>query len=227
MSTGLPNAASLKPAFTFAEALVKRRFTDVRMRPHNGNITIGGERFTLVRSDSLYLAFFAALVPLIGERGTIDLIYTVARESGRADARSFLDRFKPSLTATKIASGLSHMAHAGLASVEVFPDSSITEDDAFFLHYSHPNTIEVEALLKRDEIRVRGACHFTSGYFAGWCTEALNVHLHAREVLCIARGDERCELIMAPRNKLDDHYRRLRHAASSPMASPHSLPTSR
>lgn len=226
MPAGVPNATALKPAFTFAEALVKRRFREIRMRPEQGDITVGPERVMLLRADTLYVSFFDALTPLLGERGTIDLIYTVARETGRTDARAFIDALKPSHTATKVASGLSHMAFTGFASVEVHMDSIIADDDTFFLHYSHPNTIEAEALKARGKKSARAACHFTGGYFAGWCTESLNMHLHAKEVLCSARGDERCELIIAQRHKLEEHHRRLRAllAATPAPAAVASLP---
>jgi predicted hydrocarbon binding protein len=220
MPNGAPLVATLKPAFTFAEALVKRRFSDFLFRPQKGTVVVGAERYVLMRVESLYLSWFEALAPTMGERATIDLIYTVAREMGRSDARAFIDKLRPVHTSTRIASGLAYMAHAGLASVEVFSDSYTADDDTFFLHYSHPNTFETEVLRDRGKKSVRSACFFTGGYFAGWCTEALNMHLHTKEIQCKARGDERCELIMAPRQKLEEHHRRLRPVAPAAPAAP-------
>ena len=53
-------------------------------------------------------------------------------------------------------------------------------------------------------------CLFSAGYSAGWCSAAYGIEVHGREMACTARGDERCEFIMAPFEKLDayaqEHY---------------------
>lgn len=212
MLTQAPVPAALKPAFTFAETLVKRRFNDLLMRPQKGTVMVGGERYVLVRSESLYLSWFDALARVLGEKATVDLLYSAAREMGRSDAKAFIDKFRLINEIARLASGLVHMAHAGLASVEIYPDSTPTDDDSFFLHYTHPSTFETEVLREHGRRSMRTACFYSAGYSAGWCTESLNMHLHVREILCKARGDERCEFIMAPRQKLDEHHRRMRPA---------------
>jgi hypothetical protein len=110
----------------------------------------------------------------------------------------------------RLASGPVHFAHAGWAFVEIFEDSAPASDDSYFLHYSHPNTFETEVLRARSISSDEGACLFSAGYSAGWCSAAFGIEVDAREIACVARGDERCEFIMAPEDKLDEHAARLR-----------------
>jgi hypothetical protein len=142
---------------------------------------------------------------------------------GRSDAKAFIDTYRPVNEIAKLASGLVHMAHAGLASVEVLADTIAKQDDTFFFHYTCPSTFETEVLRDHGRRSIRCACFYSAGYAAGWCTEALNMHLHVREMVCKARGDDRCEFIMAPRPKLDDHYRRLRGGAEPGRDRPQKL----
>jgi son of sevenless-like protein len=223
MLTNAPLPPILRPAFTFADTLVSRRFQDLGMHPERGTVVLGGERYVLLRSESLYLSWFDALAQVLGEKATVDLLYNAAREMGRSDAKAFIDTYRPVNEIAKLASGLVHMAHAGLASVEVLADTVPKQDDSFFFHYTCPSTFETEVLRDHGRRSIRCACFYSAGYAAGWCTEALNMHLHVREMVCKARGDDRCEFIMAPRTKLDEHYRRLRGGAEPAVTGPQKL----
>ncbi len=96
-------------------------------------------------------------------------------------------------------------AYSGWAFVEIYPSSHPSQDDSYFLHYQHPNTFESEIYEKRGTTSDHPVCYFSAGYSAGWCSEAFDVPVHAREMTCTARGDEHCEFIMAPSKKLDGY----------------------
>ncbi len=211
--------AALKPEFTFAESTVRRYFSDFQLRSQGGLLLVGDERSVLVRSDSLYFAWFEALASKLGEKVTVDLLYTAAREMGRHDAKAFLERCRVTNPTARVASGFFHMAFSGLAAVEIFADSQLADNDSFFLHYLQLNTFESEALKGMGRRSFRCACFYTAGFAAGFCTEAMNMHLHVREIQCVARGEERCEFLMAPRQKLEEHFRRIR-APQAPAPSP-------
>lgn len=202
--------AALRPEFTFAESTVRRYFSDFQIRSQGGLVLIGDERYVLVRADSLYFGWFEALASRLGEKAAVDLLYTVAREMGRDDAKALIDGCRISDFKTRVACGFFYMAFSGLASVEIFSDSQLSDNDSFFLHYIQLNTFEAEALRGVGRRSFRCACFYTAGFAAGFCTEALNMHLHAREVQCTARGDARCEFILAPRQKLEGYYRMVR-----------------
>jgi hypothetical protein len=82
-------------------------------------------------------------------------------------------------------------------------------DETYFLHYHHPNTFESEVLRDRNKTTDQCACLFSAGYSAGWCSEAFQVEVHAREIRCLAKGDDTCEFVMAPADRLAAHAQRV------------------
>jgi predicted hydrocarbon binding protein len=209
MLTSVRVPPGLAPAFEFAQAMVRRLFADTVHAPDQGTIHIGGERYVLVRADSFYLGWFTAMTAVFGRTAAMGFIYNTAREIGRSDCAAFSDKLGLSDGVARLASGPVHFAYAGWAFVEIFEDSSPASDDSYFLHYAHPNTFETEVLRARETASEECACMFSAGYSAGWCTAAFGVEVHAREIRCLARGDDLCEFIMAPEKRLDEHVARL------------------
>ena len=209
MLTSVRVPVPLAPAFEMAQAMVRRAFSDIELAPEQGTIRINGERYVLVRADSLYLGWFTALQAVFGHKAATGFVYSTAREIGRNDCTAFAEKLGLSEGLSRLATGPIHFAHAGWAFVEIFPDSAPATDDTFFLHYSHPNTFETEVLRARGRESEGGACLFSAGYSAGWCSAAFGLELHAREIRCLASGGARCEFIMAPEPKLDGYAQRL------------------
>lgn len=196
--------------FERAEGYVSRIFSDLVRRPEEGTIRVGGERYVLLRAESLYLAWFEAMQAAFGAEAAGEFIYNTAREIGGGDARAFAERLGVSDGVDRLAAGPVHFAHAGWARVEIVEDSRPATDDSYFLHYVHPNTFESEVLVHRGMRAERPACLFSAGYSAGWCSYAFGVDVHARELACLACGDDRCEFIMAPDHRLDELARATR-----------------
>jgi son of sevenless-like protein len=194
-------------AFAKAETYIERLFSDFQRRPEEGTIRIGGERYVLLRAESLYLAWFDAMESTFGAEVASDFIYNTAREIGGEDARELAARLGVDAGVDSLAAGPIHFAFAGWARVEILADSRPALDDTYFLHYYHPNTFESEVLRARQRKSERPACLFSAGYSAGWCSVAFGVEVHARELRCLARGEPRCEFIMSPAPRLDDHQR--------------------
>ena len=201
--------AALAPAFEFAQALVRREFADIAQRPDKGTIHIGDERYLLCRAESLYLGWYTAMSAVFGKEAATGFIYSTAREIGRNDCTAFSSKLGLTDGIARLATGPVHFAHAGWAFVEILADSAPTTDDSYFLHYTHPNTFEAEVLCARAITTEDCACLFSAGYSAGWCSAAFSVDVHARELRCIARGDDVCEFIMAPETRLADYQARL------------------
>jgi predicted hydrocarbon binding protein len=205
---------TLEPAFAKAERYVEDLFADMVRDPQQGTIRVGGQRYVLVRSQSLFLAWFGAMAETFGEDTARDFIYSTAREIGHADAVDFCARLGLEDGIERLSSGPVHFAHCGWAIVDVAADSAPAMDDSYYLHYLHPNTFESENLKATNKPVSRPACLFSAGYSAGWCTAAFKVTLHAREIACTACGDASCEFIMAPSQELDAHELRLRRERS-------------
>lgn len=207
----------LEPPFARAENFVERLFQDFKRRPAEGTLHVGGDRYVLVRAESLYASFFDALAETFGEEVARDFIYNSAREIGRSDSHTFSERLGLTDGVDRLASGPVHFAHAGWALVDILPDSAPAMDDSYYLHYYHPNTFESEVLRGLGRRLTNCGCLFSAGYSAGWCSDAFRVDVHGREVRCLSRGDASCEFIMAPSHRLDEYEARLL-SASAPAA---------
>lgn len=198
-----------EPPFARAETFVQRLFDDFRRQPEQGMLHVGGDRYVLMRAESLYASFFDALAETFGEEVAREFIYNTAREIGRSDSRTFSQRLGLTDGVDRLASGPVHFAHAGWALVDILDDSAPTMDDSYYLHYYHPNTFESEVLKKLGRQLTSCGCLFSAGYSAGWCSEAFRVEVHGREIRCLSRGDAVCEFIMGPSHRLDGYQQRL------------------
>ena len=67
--------AAFMPPFARAESFVEKLFSDVQRAPERGTIHIGGDRYVLVRAESLYLSWFDALSDAFGEDAAREFIY--------------------------------------------------------------------------------------------------------------------------------------------------------
>ena len=197
------------PPFQRAETFVEKLFDDFKRRPEEGTLHIGGERYVLMRAESLYLTWFEALAATFGEEAAAEFVYNTAREIGRSDSAAFSTRLGLTDGLDRLSSGPVHFAHAGWALVDILGDSRPSVDDTYFLHYYHPNTFESEVVLRRGKKLDRCGCLFSAGYSAGWCSDAFRVEVHGREIRCVGRGDPKCEFIMAPSHKLDEYEKQL------------------
>lgn len=201
---------TIEEAFAAAQGYVERRFANFVRRPEEGVIRVDGERFVLVRCESLYLGLFDGLASRMGDDGAFEFIYAMAHSIGRSDCEELTARRGAQSDLERIACGPPFFAFNGWAAVELLPDTTITPDDECFLHYRHPNTFESEVLAKRADIEVKApACLFSAGYSAGWVSYALRKSMHARELQCVACGAENCEFVMAPEDQLERHVKRL------------------
>jgi hypothetical protein len=199
--------SSFQTNFERAESFVEQWFADMDRRPHQGTLHIGGERYVLVRAASLYLTWFEELEASFGEEPARDFIYNTAREIGRSDSAAFSARFGLSDGLDRLSAGPVHFAHAGWALVEILEDSTPSRDESYYLHYLHPNTFESEVLAARGRRLAACGCWFSAGYSAGWCSDAFAVEVHGRELRCLSKGDDRCEFVMAPSERLDERSR--------------------
>jgi predicted hydrocarbon binding protein len=209
-SVRVPEA--FEPPFARAEGLVEDLFSQIERRPESGTLHVGGDRYVLVRAESLYLSWFDSLASTFGADAAREFIYNTAREIGRSDSAAFSSRLALTDGLDRLSSGPIHFAHAGWAFVEILDDSRPATDDAYFLHYLHPNTFESEVVAKRNRKLERCGCHFSAGYSAGWCSDAFQIEVHGREIQCVGKGDKSCEFIMAPASKLDEHEERQRRS---------------
>lgn len=202
--------AGMEGPFLAGEASVVKLFSTLSQSPETGTIRVGGQRYVLVRCESLYLDWFSALEESFGDEVAREFIYNTARAIGRSDAKAFAKRLGLTDPIERLSCGPCHFAHAGWAFVEILGDSAPAPNDDFFLHYHHPNTFESEVVKSQGTANEHCVCLFSAGYSAGWCSSAFDLALHGRELRCVARGDDKCEFIMSPASRIDAHEARIR-----------------
>jgi hypothetical protein len=205
--------APLEPLFDEAEKYVRASFDQLRRSPEQGTIHVDDERYVLVRAASLTTGFLSVMKDLIGEEEALKFWYQMARVIGGEDARAFCELRGLQDPAARLSTGPVHFAFAGWARVEIDDRSRPATDSSFYLEYSHPNTFESEAWLRRGEKASRPICAFSAGYSAGWCSEAFHIDAHAREVSCVGAGDPECRFVMSVWSALDEHERAVRARA--------------
>lgn len=199
-----------EPLFEVADKHVAALFQDFKREPSKGTIHVGGERYILVRAQSLFMSLFDQLEKSFGEEQAQEFIYNVARIIGQADAKDFIKARKLTDPNEKLSTGPVHFAYSGWAFVDILDTSKPSPDQNYFLHYYHPNTFESEIYKHKGIKAKKPICFFSAGYSSGWCSEAYGVEVHAREINCLAHGDKHCEFIMAPYGKLDEYAQKFK-----------------
>ena len=201
----------LEPLFAEAQQFVSDYFRTLHADPSHGTITIGGQRYILVRAASMSVEFFATIMHLYSDKGETaargvarSLLYDLAYAIGAADARAFHRAFDVGDPIAKLSSGPIHFAHTGWASVHILPQSRPAADQSFQLIYDHPYSFEADAWLTTEHVVDFPVCVMSAGYSAGWCTESFGISLVAVEICCRARGDDACRFVMAPPETITD-----------------------
>jgi len=202
----------MEEPFAKAEEIVSRYFRERKHDPEHGTIEIFGERYVLVRAASLSVEFFGLVHNLYGagreaeaDEFARNILFDLAHSIGKSDARNFHAKMGLSDPIAKLSAGPVHFAHTGWALVSISEESRPSPDQDFCLVYEHPYSFESDAWLRADRPRNTPACIMNAGYSSGWCEESFGMVLVATEVLCRARGDDRCRFLMAPPNRIEGY----------------------
>ena len=200
-----------RQAFEDAEKRVATYFQSFQHDPQRGVITIGGERYILVRAASMsvhFAEYIRSTYPGLDEDEAVAvvnrLLFDIAHSIGKNDAVNFHTRTNVDDPIARLSTGPVHFAWAGWAYVEILPVSSPTPDDEFLIVYDHPQSFECDAWLATGTISKHCVCHMNAGYSSGWCSASFDRPLLAREISCRARGDEHCRFVMAPPARLEE-----------------------
>ncbi|QKE39481.1 ATP-binding protein [Ferrovum myxofaciens] len=201
-----------EPLFEKAQEYVARFFSERKEDPTQGTIEIFGERYILVRAASLSFEFFETIVGLYQKEGKEEgcniarqLLFDIAHAIGKQDARNFHKKMHLHDPMEKLSAGPVHFAHAGWAFVDIFPESSPSPDENYYLIYDHPYSFESEAWLAAGKKSEFPVCIMNAGYSSGWCEESFGLELIATEIMCKTKGDPACRFIMSPPAHMEGH----------------------
>ena len=184
--------------FAEAEQRVGQFFAGMQRDPSRGVITVGGDRYILVRGEAIFTNLREKMTADFGPAVAEAFLYDLAKTIGRADAQRFAEKMGLQDPIHKLSAGPVHFSHTGWAFVDILPESSPSPDDDYMLVYNHPNTFESASYADKRKRSDRPVCIFSAGYSAGWCSFSFGLELDAREIRCLARGDDCCRFVMAP-----------------------------
>lgn len=193
----------MEESFKKAEKLVLDFFKEREEYPEKGSIEVGGTRFMMIQARALAVYVRKSLQDILGLEGTNRILYRLGKELGKADARTFHTKFGLEDPIDRLSVGPVYFAHSGWAFVHLLEPCNPTPDDDYLLYYNHPHSFEAVSVLD-ENIQVHGTvCFINAGYSAGWCQESFRIPLDARELTCIANGEEDCKFIMTVSSKLE------------------------
>ena len=201
-----------KEIFIQAENNVRSYFTNNEKVAKNGEITINGERYLLIRSAALSYEFMDVFMELYANRSEKEalsigqnFLFDIAHVLGKEDAKAFHKKMKLEDPIQKLSAGPIHFAYTGWANVEILAESNPSPDENFFLKYHHHNSFEAQSWKKAGRRSTFPVCTMNSGYSSGWCEESFGIPLTAVEISCEAKGDENCTFIMAPPDRIQEY----------------------
>ncbi|MCH2232774.1 MAG: hypothetical protein MK078_00875 [Crocinitomicaceae bacterium] len=201
-----------KEIFVEAENNVRRYFTENEKVAQNGEITINGERYLLIRSAALSYEFMDVFRELYANRSDEEalaigqnFLFDIAHVLGKEDAKAFHKKMDLKDPIQKLSAGPIHFAYTGWANVEILPESNPSPDENFFLKYHHHNSFEAQSWIKAGRKPNFPVCIMNTGYSSGWCAESFGIPLTAVEISCEAKGDDSCTFIMAPPDRIQEY----------------------
>jgi two-component sensor histidine kinase/predicted hydrocarbon binding protein len=202
----------IAPIFDKASEIVKNYFQTFNADPSLSKIEVNGQRYVLMRAESLANDFFKNILNLYSDRPKQEairigrnLLFDFAHLIGIEDAKNFHQKMKLKDPISKLSAGPVHFAYTGWAFVDILPDSKPSPDDNFYLKYNHPYSFEADSWIKSKEKTDFPVCSMNAGYSSGWCEQSYGIELTSVEISCRAKGDKHCTFIMAPPHKIGEY----------------------
>lgn len=202
----------IRPIFDKAEDIVKSYFQTFKANPSLSKIEVNGQRYVLMRAESLANDFFKNILKLYSDRPTPEaikigrnLLFDLAHLIGIEDAENFHRKMKLKDPIAKMSAGPIHFAYTGWAFVDILPESRPSPDENFYLKYHHPYSFEADSWIRSKEKTDFPVCSMNAGYSSGWCEESFGIELTSVEISCRAKGDKNCTFIMAPPHKIGEY----------------------
>ncbi|MCK5786739.1 MAG: 4-vinyl reductase [Candidatus Sabulitectum sp.] len=200
---------AFSPLFEAAEKVISPFFEDFSRNPEKGSITVASERYVIYRAESMAIAMKQQLTSVLGPGAGV-VIYQIGKATGAADARYYFEKTGVQDPDQRLAMGPVSFALGGYANVTILPESTPAPNENFLLVYDHPNSYEAEAHIKKGIATTVPVDYLNAGYSAGWCSEAFELKLEAKEIFCKAMGDPQCRFVMAPSHRLRERVKEMK-----------------
>lgn len=202
--------AQWKDAHEAAERCVRRYFADQDIDRVNGTITIGGERYVLVRTEGIATEYFEDLVQIYSDAGperarrtARGLLFDLGYKVGQTDARSLAEKIAGKDRTTRILAGAIQFAYTGGSRIGIHESSELDGTEEFALIYDLRSSFEADERRRHATKEEQPSCAISGGYLSGWCEAVLDRNVVATEILCRAKGDPVCRFVIARRDRID------------------------
>lgn len=202
----------ITPIFDKASEIVKKYFQTFEADPSLSKIEVNGQRYVLLRAESLANDFFKNILNLYSDRPTAEavkigrnLLFDFAHLIGIEDAKNFHKKMKLTDPISKLSAGPIHFAYTGWSFVDILPESRPVPNENFYIKYHHPYSFESDSWIRSKEKTDFPVCSMNAGYSSGWCEESFGIELTSVEISCRAKGDKNCTFIMAPPHKIENY----------------------
>ncbi len=203
---------AIEPIFNKAAETVKKYFKTFKANPSLSKIEVNGQRYVLMRAESLANDFLKNIIQLYSDRPTPEavkigrnMLFDMSHLIGMQDAKNFHAKMKLKDPISKLSAGPIHFAYTGWAFVDILPESRPVPDENFYIKYHHPFSFEADSWIKAKEKTNFPVCSMNAGYSSGWCEQSFGMELTSVEITCRAKGDKNCTFIMAPPHKIGEY----------------------
>ncbi|MFQ6082192.1 MAG: V4R domain-containing protein [Candidatus Aminicenantia bacterium] len=204
----------IEPLFKKAQEFVSQYFENRKEDSTKGTITIGNERYILIRAESMSVCFFEFIKNIYpgfeeeeANEIAMSILFDLSHSIGLNDAKAFHKKMKVEDSIAKLSAGPIHFSYTGWAFVEIFEESNPSPDENYYLIYDHPYSFEADSWIKAGKYPDFPVCFMNAGYSSGWCEASFGIELTAKEILCRAKGDKVCRFIMASPDKIERYIR--------------------
>ncbi|MES2763251.1 MAG: histidine kinase dimerization/phosphoacceptor domain -containing protein [Bacteroidota bacterium] len=203
---------NIEPLFDKASEVVKKYFQTFTADPSLSKIEVNGQRYVLMRAESLANDFLNNIIKLYSDRPTPEavkigrnLLFDFAHLIGIEDGKNFHKKMKLKDPLSKMSAGPIHFAYTGWSFVDILPESQPSPDNDFYIKYHHPYSFEADSWIRSGQKTDFPVCSMNAGYSSGWCEQSYGIELTAVEITCRAKGDKNCTFIMAPPNRIAEY----------------------
>lgn len=201
-----------------AETLVDRYFAQCYQSAKKGTIEVCGERYLLFRASALSAEFFQVVKDKFADKGkdfAFQFLFDFGHALGKSDAVNLQKKSSCPNGVDTMLAGPIYFSYTGWAFIEIL-QARPEAGDSFFLYSDHICSFEADSWMSTKsnsilESMPKGpVCILGAGYSSGWVSSCFHFpsELLAVELLCKAKGDERCLFVLATENKIHDHIAR-------------------
>lgn len=199
----------MAPAFEKAEQVVEKYFGKLKLRAETGQISVDKDHYALFSTEDFGYFLHESFRDRFGSAVKM-VLYEMAYILGQKSAQRFARATNAAKGLELLSYGPVYFAFIGMANVEILPISKPSPDDEYMLAYHHHHSFEADSYLAQKESSSDPVCYMSSGFSAGWCSEAFDLDLKAEELCCRAQGHDKCTFVMAPRKRIFKHSSKLK-----------------